>query len=130
MFESGSLNQNKAEANAAWARERFGVAEHVLLMHQGSYVSPATLPDIPMFRRFSALDRLRPIADQLAAEKARLKAETGGEVYDTEELRDLFEVKGFAAPLVVVKRKSDGQVGSLEFQHAPRLYFNWQPDRP
>jgi hypothetical protein len=74
-------------------------------------------------------DELRPIADQLAAEKARLKAETGGEVYDTEELRDLFEVKGFAAPLVVVKRKSDGQVGSLEFQHSPRLYFNWQADR-
>jgi hypothetical protein len=74
-------------------------------------------------------EELRPIADQLAAEKARLKAETGGEVYDTEELRDLFEVKGFAAPLVVVRRKSDGQVGSLEFQHAPRLYFNWQPDR-
>jgi hypothetical protein len=32
------------------------------------------------------------------------------------------------APLVVVERKSDGQVGSLEFTHMPRLYFNWIAD--
>jgi hypothetical protein len=50
-----------------------------------------------------------------------------GQVWDTEELRRDFEVIGFAAPLVVVRRRSDGQKGSLEFQHSPRLYFNWQP---
>jgi hypothetical protein len=50
-----------------------------------------------------------------------------GQVWDTDELRRDFEVIGFAAPLVVVRRRSDGQKGSLEFQHNPRLYFNWQP---
>lgn len=50
-----------------------------------------------------------------------------GQVWNTDELRRDFEVIGFAAPLVVVRRKSDGKKGSLEFQHNPRLYFNWQP---
>lgn len=50
-----------------------------------------------------------------------------GEVWDTQQLRDSFEVLGFAAPYVVVRRK-DGVKGSLEFQHDPRLYFNFQAD--
>jgi hypothetical protein len=33
---------------------------------------------------------------------------------------------GFAAPYVVVRRKSDGVKGSLEFTHHPRVYFNFQ----
>jgi hypothetical protein len=34
----------------------------------------------------------------------------------------------FLAPLVVVRRKADGVKGSLEFQHRPRLYFNFVAD--
>jgi hypothetical protein len=55
-----------------------------------------------------------------------LEAECG-QVWDTSELARDFEVLGFAAPIVVVRRKADGMKGSLEFQHNPRLYFNWQP---
>ena len=40
-----------------------------------------------------------------------------------QQLSDDFEVIGFAAPLVVVRRKSDGQKGSLMFQASPRFYF-------
>lgn len=50
-----------------------------------------------------------------------------GKVWDTDELRRDFEVIGFAAPVVVVRRRSDGVKGSLEFQHQPRFYFGWQP---
>lgn len=39
-----------------------------------------------------------------------------------------FEVKGFMAPFVVVRQKSTGQLGSLEFRHLPRVYFGWEPD--
>ena len=49
-----------------------------------------------------------------------------GQVWSTDQLSDDFEVLGFMAPLVVVRRKSDGRKGSLEFQHSPRLYFNFQ----
>jgi hypothetical protein len=52
-----------------------------------------------------------------------------GRVWDTQELAEEFEVKGFLAPLVVVRRKADGVVGSLEFQHRPRFFFNFQPHR-
>lgn len=55
-----------------------------------------------------------------------LEAEQG-QVWSTDELRRDFEVVGFMAPLVVVRRRTDGQKGSLEFQHSPRMYFNWQP---
>ena len=53
-----------------------------------------------------------------------------GQVWDSSELSGDFNVIGFAAPLVVVKRKSDGVSGSLEFQHRPRFYFNFQKDKP
>ena len=52
---------------------------------------------------------------------------TRGQQWSTEELTHDFEVEGFAAPFVVVRRRSDGQRGTLEFTHAPRVYFNWQP---
>jgi hypothetical protein len=53
-----------------------------------------------------------------------------GQVWDGEQLRQDFDVIGFLAPLVVVRRKADGVKGSLEFQHGPpRLYFNFAPHR-
>ena len=50
-----------------------------------------------------------------------------GKVWDTGELSAEFEIVGFMAPLVVVRRKADGTKGSLEFQHNPRIYFNFKP---
>lgn len=50
-----------------------------------------------------------------------------GQVWDTAELARDFIVTGFLAPFVVVRRKSDGVKGSLEFQHSPRLYFGFSP---
>lgn len=52
-----------------------------------------------------------------------------GPVWTTQELAGTFKVIGFMAPLVVVRRISDGVEGSLEFQHSPRLYFNFEPDK-
>lgn len=51
-----------------------------------------------------------------------------GQVWDTNQLREEFEVLGFAAPLIVVRRRSDGIKGSLYFQHDPRFYFDFQAD--
>ncbi len=53
-----------------------------------------------------------------------------GQVWAPEELARAFEVIGFAAPYVVVRCKRDGQMGSLEFQHHPRFYFNFEQDQP
>lgn len=64
--------------------------------------------------------------DEKAAREA-LEAEHG-RVWTIAELREEFTVTGFAAPFVVVKRKSDGQVGSMEFTHMPRFYFNYVKD--
>ena len=55
-------------------------------------------------------------------------AADGGQHWTAAELQRDFEVIGFAAPFVVVRRRSDGQRGSLEFVHQPRTYFAWQPD--
>lgn len=49
-----------------------------------------------------------------------------GQVWDTNQLCEDFEVIGFMAPLVVARRRSDGAEGSLEFQHSPRYYFSWK----
>ena len=51
-----------------------------------------------------------------------------GKVWDTDQIREEFEVIGFMAPFVVVKVKATGKKGSLEFQHSPRFYFNFKED--
>ena len=62
-------------------------------------------------------------------ERARLEKEYGvGNVWDTEGLSRDFKVIGFIAPFCVVERKSDGVKGSVEFQHSPRFYFNFEKD--
>jgi len=62
------------------------------------------------------------------AERTALEARHG-QVWDTDELSRDFTVEGFMAPFVVVRRKSDGAVGSLEFQAQPRFYFNFVVDQ-
>ena len=51
-----------------------------------------------------------------------------GQVWNTTELGQDFEVIGFLAPYVGVQRKSDGVRGSLLFQHWPRFYFRFLPE--
>lgn len=62
-----------------------------------------------------------------AAERKALE-EKHGQVWNTDQLRADFEVSSFLAPMIFVRRKSDGKKGTLEFQHMPRFYFNWQED--
>jgi hypothetical protein len=50
-----------------------------------------------------------------------------GQTWTTQQLREEFEVAGFMAPFVVVRRKSDGVRGTLTFRHAPRVYFDFEP---
>lgn len=51
-----------------------------------------------------------------------------GPVWDTEAMTRDFEALGFAAPFMVVRRREDGQKGTLTFTHRPRVYFDWVPD--
>lgn len=70
--------------------------------------------------------RLAIAGEELAAEYRSLVAERDAlETWTTEELRRDFEVTAFAAPFVLVRRRSDGVAGSLQFDHSPRLYHHW-----
>lgn len=80
-----------------------------------------------------------PTEDALRQMLAEINGEPGsreyleakhGQVWSTDDLRRDYEVIGFAAPLVVVRRKSDGVKGSLMFQASPRFYFGWDEHRP
>ena len=51
-----------------------------------------------------------------------------GQVWDTTQLQQEFIVTGFQAPYVVVRRRDNFEVGTLEFQHQPRFYFNYRKD--
>jgi hypothetical protein len=64
--------------------------------------------------------------DMMAAERASLE-EKHGQVWDTSELQRDFEVVGFLAPFVGVRRRADGVRGSLLFQASPRFYFSFTP---
>lgn len=76
------------------------------------------------------VDQLRRdlIARGVPQEELEKVIEHGGQVWDTTQLREDFEVVGFAAPVVVVRRKLDGKLGSLMFTHRPRFYFGWVED--
>lgn len=50
-----------------------------------------------------------------------------GATWTTETLQRDFDVLGFGAPFVSVRRKSDGVKGTLEFRHSPRVYWGFQP---
>jgi len=52
--------------------------------------------------------------------------EAHGQVWDTGEMQKDFTVMSFAAPLIIVSRKSDGKRGTLFFQHRPRFYWGFQ----
>ncbi len=52
-----------------------------------------------------------------------------GQTWTTEEMRRDFEVLGFAYGVCVVRRRSDGQLGTLDFVHAPRVYHSFAADR-
>jgi hypothetical protein len=66
-------------------------------------------------------------SDNRDTERTRLES-IYGKVYDTAQIRANFEVLGFLAPFMIVKRRSDNKKGSLEFQHNPRFYFNFVAD--
>lgn len=50
-----------------------------------------------------------------------------GPTWTTETMQRDFEALGFCAPFIVVKRRSDGIKGLLEFTHNPRVYFDFRP---
>lgn len=63
-------------------------------------------------------------SDDATAERTRLES-VYGQVWNTRELSSEYDVVGFLAPFVEVKRKADGAHGTLKFQHRPRFYFNF-----
>jgi len=46
--------------------------------------------------------------------------------WDTTALREDFEVIAYLAPFVEVRRRADGVLGTLKFDHAPRRYYGWK----
>lgn len=83
-----------------------GVESGVLTSDDTIEVRKAMLPEMP--------------------EHLQARVDAGEQIWDTEALRRDFEVTGFMAPLVVVRRRSDGAQGSLMFTHHPRYYFGWE----
>ena len=72
--------------------------------------------------------RRQMLADINAAPGSREYLEhKHGQVWDTGQLQEEFEVIGFMAPMVVVRRRGDCVKGSLMFQGSPRFYFSFQP---
>jgi len=83
-------------------------------------------PHVMNFDETEAARRKRLAEVNLAAAGREELEKRHGKVWDSQELRNEFEVIGFSAPWVIVKRKSDGVKGSLEFQHDPRFYFDFR----
>ena len=48
--------------------------------------------------------------------------------WSTKELQEDFEVLAFSAPYVVVVHKKTRKKGNLQFDHSPRVYYNFVED--
>jgi len=67
--------------------------------------------------------KLNEEAKDLGPEELRAKY---GQLWDTAAMQRDYTVDGFAAPFVVVVRKSDGVKGTLAFSHNPRWYHSFK----
>mgnify|MGYP006350652901 CR=1 FL=1 len=67
--------------------------------------------------------------EEIAAEARPALEAKHGQVWNTAELQADYDVVGFCAPYVVVRRKADDKMGSLQFYHAPRFYYGWTEDK-
>lgn len=67
--------------------------------------------------------------EEIAAEARPALEAKHGQVWNTAELQADYDVVGFCAPYVVVRRKADDKMGSLQFDHAPRFYYGWTEDK-
>jgi hypothetical protein len=64
----------------------------------------------------------------LAEGQPAIDAAAATELLDTDQMSALYIVRAFMAPFAIVQRKSDGKMGTLEFTHSPRRYFNFVED--
>lgn len=84
---------------------------------------------MPDFEDKTAAARMKMIAD--GEPEKQLASVAHGRMWTKDELQADFEVQGFLAPFVIVKRKADNRVGSMMFANKPdgnRVYFNFEPD--
>ena len=51
-----------------------------------------------------------------------------GQVWDTTEVQRDYKVLGIMAPFILARRKSDGVLGTMLFQHNPRFYYSFEPE--
>jgi len=78
---------------------------------QGGTEAPVVIPALPTSVRNDSLNE--PIVG----------LQPHDPVWSTDALRAEFEVLTFLAPFVEVRRRSDGALGSMQFQPSPRYYF-------
>jgi hypothetical protein len=52
-----------------------------------------------------------------------------GKVWTAQEFKQDFVVTAFIGSTVVVRRKADDMVGTLEFTNRPHLFYNFQPNK-
>lgn len=83
--------------------------------------------DVETLRKLHLAKVNAPVVDQSDDEARKTLEAKHGKVWNTSEMTAEFDVIGFGAPFCVVRRKSDGVKGSLEFTHRPRFYFNFLP---
>ena len=72
-------------------------------------------------------DETEDIRREMQAQVNNGEIQPEGQTWTTEQLTQDFQVHSFAAPFVLVTRKSDGVKGSLMFRHSPRVYFEFEP---
>jgi hypothetical protein len=70
---------------------------------------------------------LQPVVNAVKGSREYLEG-VYPQVWDPKQVAEDFEILDFRAPFMVAKRKADGQIGSLMFQHYPRFYFEWVAD--
>jgi hypothetical protein len=87
--------------------------------------------DIESYRDEHVDVELRMLDRQInGAPKNRTELEAEGEqVWDTDEIREEFEIRGFKTPFAMARHIGTGETGTLLFQDNPRYYFGWSPDR-
>ena len=72
---------------------------------------------------------IQPIMEKNMNENRETLEAKYGKVWTAEELEQEFIVTAFIGSTVVVRRRVDDVVGTLEFTNRPHFFFNFTPDK-
>lgn len=124
-----TVEQHERTTVSPWRREHRHCQPGACASFRLQQVLPITRPCYLRDGSFQVIRRKRPSRINVESLSREALETRHGQVWDTVELIREFTAEALVDSCFVVRRRSDGRLGGMEYQLWPRYYFNFDPDR-